>query len=148
MNAVAWILANSADRKLRDPRKAVEPAKKVVERAPEKGDYRNTLGTAYYRVGDWKEAVGALERSMQGRKGGDGTDWFFLAMAHWRLGDKDQGRNWYDRAVQWMEKKKTQDEALRRFRAEAVEVLDEKDGRMPKPVPAAPPKENGAGLSL
>ena len=61
---------------------------------------------------------------MELRKGGDGTDWFFLAMAHWHLGDKDQAREWYDRAVQWMEKNKRQDEDLRQFRAEAAELLE------------------------
>ena len=34
--------------------------------------------------------------------GGSSFDWFFLAMAHWRLGDKDEARMWFDRAVEWM----------------------------------------------
>jgi hypothetical protein len=48
---------------------------------------------------------------------------FFLAMAHWQLGDKEQAHTWYDQAVQWMEKNKPQDEELGRFRAEAEELL-------------------------
>src|SRR5262245_42547378 len=35
MNALAWILANCPDRTLRDPGKALELAKQVIERAPE-----------------------------------------------------------------------------------------------------------------
>jgi serine/threonine protein kinase len=123
MNALAWILANCPDRKLREPGRALELAKQAVERAPGKGDYWNTLGTAYYRVGDWKSAVEALNKSTQLRKGGDAADWFFLAMAHWRLGDKKEGRKWYDRAVQWTEKNRPQDEELWLFRAEAEELL-------------------------
>jgi serine/threonine protein kinase/WD40 repeat protein len=48
----AWRLAASADPKLRDPRRAVELAKKAVELAPGEGLY--TLGLAHYRAGDWK----------------------------------------------------------------------------------------------
>jgi hypothetical protein len=45
------------------------------------------------------------EKSIDLRKGGDRLAWFFLAMAHRQLGEKDQARLWYDRAVQWMDKK-------------------------------------------
>ena len=44
-------------------------------------------------------------------------------MAHWQKGDKDQARQWYDKAVNGMEKNKSRDEDLRRFRAEAAAVL-------------------------
>jgi hypothetical protein len=60
---------------------------------------------------------------MELRNGGDPTDWFFLAMAHWRLGDRDGGRAWYDRAVQWMKEHRSQDVELRCFRAEAAGLL-------------------------
>jgi serine/threonine protein kinase len=123
MNALAWLLANSPDLKLRNPDRALELANKAVELAPEKGDYWNTLGAACYRAGNWKGAVGALTKSMELRKGGDAADWFFLAMAHWRLGDKNEARKWYDEAVQWTEKNRPRDEELRLFRAEAAELL-------------------------
>ena len=56
-------------------------------------------------------------------KRGDATDWFFLAMAHWQLGDKDEARKWYDKAVEWMDKNQPKNEELLRFRAEAAELL-------------------------
>ncbi len=31
-------------------------------------------------------------------------------MAHWKSGEKDQARQWYDKAVNGMEKNKAQDE--------------------------------------
>jgi serine/threonine protein kinase len=123
INALAWLLANSPDRTLRNPDRALELAKEAVKLAPEEGRYWNTLGTADYRVGDWKGAVGALRKSMELRKGGDGTDLFFLALAHWQLGDKDGGRAWYGRAVQWMEKHQPGDEDLRQVHAEAAALL-------------------------
>jgi hypothetical protein len=55
-------------------------------------------------------------------------------MAHWRLGEKEKARRWYDRAVRWMEKHKDPSqgnnewpEELRRFRAEAAELLGMKE---------------------
>jgi hypothetical protein len=83
----------------------------------------NTLGVALYRVGNWKQAIAALTRSMELRKGGDSFDWAFLAMAHWRNDEPDAARRWYDRAARWMEQNQPQNEELRRFRAEAVELL-------------------------
>src|SRR5262249_17527591 len=63
----------------------------AVAARPESADYRNTLGVAHYRNGDDKAAVAELERTMSLRAGGNSFDWFFLAMAHWRLGDRDKG---------------------------------------------------------
>jgi eukaryotic-like serine/threonine-protein kinase len=122
-NALAWLLANCPDPALRDSAQALRLAKEAVEQAPKMGDYPNTLGAAYYRVGGWQKAVGALNESMKLRQGGDPTDWFFLAMAHWRLGDKDKGRTWHQKAVEWMDKQQSQDEELRQFRAESAQLL-------------------------
>jgi hypothetical protein len=62
-------------------------------------------------------------KSVQLRKGGDSFDFFFLAMAHWQLNDKDKAREWYDQAVAWMDKNAPQNEELKRFRAEAAALL-------------------------
>jgi tetratricopeptide (TPR) repeat protein len=121
-NNLAWLLATCADAKSRNPGQAVAHAKKAVEIAPEP-TYVNTLGVAHYRAGDWKAAIAALDKSMELRKGGDSNDWFFLAMAHWQLGEKGKAREFYDRAVQWMDKNQPTNEELRRFRAEAAELL-------------------------
>jgi tetratricopeptide (TPR) repeat protein/serine/threonine protein kinase len=122
-NRSAWRLANAPDPKRRNGRQAVEFAKLAVEAAPTNGKYWNTLGAAQYRAGNWKEAIAALERSMELRKGGDSSDWFFLAMAHWKLGEKEEARTWFDRAVQWMDKNQPKNDELGRFRAEAAQLL-------------------------
>ena len=114
--AFAWLLAMCPDVKVRNPGRAVELAKKAIELSPKEGHYWNTLGAADYRGGDCKAAVTALERSMELRKGGDSFDWFFLAMAHWQLGDKEEARKRYDRAVAWMEKNQPNHGELLRFR--------------------------------
>ena len=65
----------------------------------------------------------ALEKSMELGNGGESEDWFFVAMAHWQLGDKPQALTWYDRALVWMEKNQPKNEELIRFRAEAATLM-------------------------
>src|SRR5207249_2419131 len=120
---LAWWLATSPDPKFRKPSEAIQFAKKAVELVPNQGTFWNTLGVAHYRAGDWNAAIEALTKSMELRQGGDAFDWFFLAMAHCKLDQKEAARKRYDQAMQWMEKNQRQNEELRRFRAEAGELL-------------------------
>ena len=126
LNQLAWRLTTSPAAKGVDPDRAVKLAEKAVQLAPRNGNIWNTLGVARYRAADWPAARTALEKSMTLRRGGDACDWFFLAMAHWQLGNKDEARKWYDQAAGWMQKNKPQDEELLRFRAEAEELLQAK----------------------
>src|SRR5262249_4601384 len=102
-----------------EPAQAVRFARRAVELEPQDGDSRNTLGMALYRAGDWKAALEEFARSMELRKGGDTSDWFFLAMAHAQLGHRDEARQWYERAVQGMGQHAPRKYELLRFRAEA-----------------------------
>jgi Tfp pilus assembly protein PilF len=122
-NTLAWFLATTREPSLRDGALAVRLAKKAVSAQQGTAGYRNTLGVAYYRNGDDKSAIAALETAMSMRAGGNSFDWFFLAMAHRRLGDRDKARMWFDRAVQWMDRHKAHDNELRRFRAEAEAMM-------------------------
>jgi tetratricopeptide (TPR) repeat protein len=117
-----------ADAKSRDPGLAVDLAKKAVALAPGNGMIQNTLGVAHYRAADLDTAIRELEKPMKLRKGSDSLDWFFLAMAHWRLGHEDKGLKWYQQSVEWLDKnyqslKPNYKEQLTRFRAEAEEVI-------------------------
>ena len=64
---------------------------------------------------------------MQLTKGGDSYDWFFLAMAHWQLGQLQEARKWFEQAVDWMEKNKPQDKDFLRYRAEATALMKERN---------------------
>ena len=121
-NDLAWLLATCPDEKIRDANQAVVWAKKAVEGEP-RPSYWNTLGVANYRAGNFKDSLTALDKSMSLTKGGDGFDWFFVAMAHWRLDNRVEALNWYGKAVDWMEKRQPQNAELRRFRMEAAELL-------------------------
>src|SRR5208283_2341780 len=106
-------------------------AKKAVALAPKEGGYWNTLGVAHYRAGGWKAAIEALSQST--KLGGENAcDSFFMAMAHWQLGDMEQARKWNDRAVGWMEKNDPKNEELGRFRVEAEDLLKIEKEAKPK----------------
>jgi tetratricopeptide (TPR) repeat protein len=126
-NNLAWLLATCPVEAVRDPRRAVELARSAVELEPTSASYWNTLGTALYRNRDWSGAIGSLNRSMS-LLGDDfpllSYNAFFLAMAHWQSGHKDEARQSYDQAVQWMQKyHDPPGDEVRRFRAEAAELL-------------------------
>ncbi len=118
----AWLLATCPVLKFRDPRQALAHAKKAVELAPSEASHWNTLGVVQYRNGEWKAAIEALMKSVR-LQDGESNDFFFLAMAHWRLNEKDKARAWYDQGVAWMEINEPKNEETRRFRTEAAALL-------------------------
>ncbi len=123
LNNLSWLLATCADPKLRDDKRAVELANKAVELEPKQGMWRNTLGAAQYRAGNWKDSIASLEKSLELRAGGDSFDFFFLAMAHWQLGNKDQAHKRFDQAVVWMDKNQPKNLELLRLRTEAADLF-------------------------
>jgi tetratricopeptide (TPR) repeat protein len=122
-NRLAWLLSTCPDLKSRDPGQALTHAQKAVELAPGNGIFWNTLGVAQYRNGDWKAVIEALLKSIQLQNGGDSSDYFFLAMARWKLNEQAKARAWYELADAWMDKNAPQNEELRRFRDEATALL-------------------------
>ena len=123
LNNLAWLLATCPIADVRDPGRAVELAKAAVDLAPNTVNYWNTLGAAHYRAGDWLAAVAALDKAAGLRRRPDSDDGFFMAMSHWRLGDKEQARRSYDQAIAALPPDRLADEERRRFRAEAAELL-------------------------
>jgi tetratricopeptide (TPR) repeat protein len=62
-----------------------------------KADALITLGAALYRAGRCDEAIGRLEEAIQTGRRDVPRAWPFLAMAHHRLGHRDEARRWLDR---------------------------------------------------
>jgi serine/threonine protein kinase/Flp pilus assembly protein TadD len=137
-NDIAWWLAHLAEPPLRDAKRALALAERAVRAAPRKWEYGNTLGSVYYRVGNWQAAVDTLTKGLPLHAGGDSFDFFFLAMAHWHLGAKDQARQWYDKGLTWMHGNQWQGGELPLFQAEAAALLG---------VPDQPPSERKANGS-
>jgi serine/threonine protein kinase/uncharacterized protein HemY len=131
---LSMIHSNCPDARLRNPRRAAELAEKAVELEPQASNYWTALGIARYRESQWQEARIAFDKSLQlgtnsmggGLRWADAIDWFFLAMCHQQMGQQEQARQCYERAVQGMEKAQTwqsEFEQVRRFQAEAEELL-------------------------
>jgi eukaryotic-like serine/threonine-protein kinase len=124
LNNLAWAQASFADSPSYNPAEALEAVRKAVTLEPENGNLWNTMGVAAYRVGDWKTASEALEKSMSLNKGGDANDWFFLAMTRWRQNNKAEARKWYDQAVSWTRKNSPDSPELKHFQDEAALLLE------------------------
>jgi tetratricopeptide (TPR) repeat protein len=129
---LAWFRATCPAPQFCNPAGAVEAAMQTLQHAPLWKESWQYLGVAQYRYRDWNGAIEALRASTRFPSGADGVDGFFLAMAHWQLGKKDEARKWYDRAVRWMDKNTLWDDELRRFRAEAEELLQIKGKTSPE----------------
>jgi tetratricopeptide (TPR) repeat protein len=124
LKAIAWLLANGPEPKLRDPARAVALARKATAARPGESTYWNTLGTALYRAGDWPEAIEALRKSNELEPGSSlGHNGYFLAMAHHRRGEASPARVWFDVAGRWHHLKAPADAELKQFRAEAAQLL-------------------------
>jgi serine/threonine protein kinase/tetratricopeptide (TPR) repeat protein len=132
LNGLAWRLATCPDVKLRNPKRAVDLAQRAVALAPKDGSIWNTVGVAHYRAGDWKACLAALEKVPEFLPSATSWDWFFQAMAHWQLADKDRARQYYQLAVDWMDKNRPKNEELGRIRAEAAALLGIAEQPKPK----------------
>jgi tetratricopeptide (TPR) repeat protein len=124
LNDSAWILISHPGLDNHDIARAIQLAEQAITLEPESATYWNTLGIAYFRARDWKAAVHALEQAVELSGGGTGFDHFFLAMAWWQQGDKEQAHHWYGRGNAWMEEHNPDHETLLRFREEATALLD------------------------
>jgi eukaryotic-like serine/threonine-protein kinase len=143
-NTIAWLCVLAPDA-VAEQERVVALAEKAVARSHtvavnHRQAMLNTLGAALYRARRFDEAIARLNEAVAAHpKGGTAADWFFLAMAHAQLGDPAAGRQWYDKAAHWMderqstlEKNPRQAEELRRFHAEAAEMLTISDSMKPK----------------
>jgi tetratricopeptide (TPR) repeat protein len=121
--SLAWLLATSADPKLRDPSQAVELAQQAVKLAPADANNHNTLAIAHYSAGHWKLAIEALQKSIDLKKDANAHDCFYLAMAYHQLGHNQKARASYAKAIASMDRQAPGEIELRRLRAEAAKLL-------------------------
>ncbi len=126
-NDLAWFLSTCPDLAQRDFARARELASQAVNGQPQIAAYRNTLGVAQYRAGQWQEAIDTLNKAEELRPGVSfGHNALFIAMSHWQLGEQEAARDWMDQAIAWLaaQAASPDDEELRRFRLEAESLID------------------------
>jgi len=102
---------------------AVKWAQKLVKLAPRDSVSWSTLGVVHYCAGNHRDAVRALVKSSKLNKDRP-SNFLYLAMAEWRLGNPDAAREWYAKASNWMEQRpQVLDGDLLTIRADAEELL-------------------------
>jgi serine/threonine protein kinase/WD40 repeat protein len=127
-NDLAWLLLTGPP-ELRDAKAALAHARKADELSGSDPLYKNILGVALYRNGQYQEAVPVLEKSLPANKGQFAAfDLFFLAMCHHQLGHAAEAKDLFDQASHWFEENRGKltahdVEELTAFQTEAREVL-------------------------
>jgi tetratricopeptide (TPR) repeat protein len=136
LHDLAWHLATCYEVLHRNPARAVELARRLTTLFPQSSEGWAVLGVACCRTENWNDAVAALQRSQELRRGGNSASarGYFLAMAYWRLGDEARARLLFKGAVDRQKKNDPYDEELLRFRAEVEPLLagDAAGGRSEK----------------
>jgi tetratricopeptide (TPR) repeat protein len=141
----AWTCALTPDTTSDWPQ-AVGLAEKAAKSDSKSISYANTWGAVLYRAGRFDEALVRLseadalaQQPSEALKSSPAYTWFFLAMAHHRLGDRDEAKLWLDKAVAWTDKAEREaDEGtadlpwnrrltLKLLRAEAAALLGDPD---------------------
>ncbi|HVS38456.1 MAG TPA: hypothetical protein VMS17_23055, partial [Gemmataceae bacterium] len=84
-----------------DPALLVQLARKAVDSDPDNGFYRETLGAALYRAGDFNAALRELNLAVEKQgQGGSPLAKLFLAMARYRLKDPKAANDCFSRAME------------------------------------------------
>jgi tetratricopeptide (TPR) repeat protein len=106
-------------------RAGVASAEKALAEAPKDANRWHSLGQRRYDARDYEGAVTALQKYHE-LTGGE-EEWtnpFWLAKAHWRLGNTDEAKRWYDSGARWMEARSGRATAtMIRIRNETAELL-------------------------
>ena len=112
-----------------DPEVAVRLAQTAMEHSqPEEKIYWNaatTMVEAYYRAGRWNKAIEVLNEKVNASRAG-ASDYFCLAITHWRLGEREEARKWYERGIK---EQKRLHYRVPHLRAEVEALLGIKQGK-------------------
>lgn len=91
LNSAAWAIARLPGQTRTDYERALDLAVELCEADPTHIQGWNTRGAAHYRLGEYREAIAAIERAIELRKGSTvPEDQVFLAMSHVQLGNTAQ----------------------------------------------------------
>ena len=87
-----------------NPTVPLELGKQVVAMRPRWHWTHHFLGMAHFRVGQYEEATEEFHKSLELAPDWRVLNWLGLAMVHYKLGEKEKARQWYDMAVDQMTK--------------------------------------------
>ncbi|CAN5407382.1 hypothetical protein BH10PLA2_BH10PLA2_22220 [soil metagenome] len=125
-NNFAWFLATCPQAEFRDPLRSVKLAEEAISIAEQVGEYWNTLGVARYRSGMYEQSLAALQHSCDKCRGGSAFDFYFMAMAHHRLGHTEKANKFFEKAQQDAGGSTTLIEPITHLGQEAAALLGKK----------------------
>jgi eukaryotic-like serine/threonine-protein kinase len=128
---LAWVLGACPDPRMRDPGRAVRHAQRALDLGPETAAAWTCLGIAQFRAGQFRAAAAACEKGLRLNPDCDWFEWFFQAMAQWRLGQKERARESYATGMEWAKRRPVVELELRACRREAAVLLGVADGGLP-----------------
>jgi WD40 repeat protein/serine/threonine protein kinase len=137
LNLASWLFVRRKDTPAEEYRRALQFAEAASRVAPADGDILNTLGAAQYRVGKYREALATLTRSeainSKGPLGPQPSDLAFLALARYRLGEKEQARKTLERLRETIKRPQwIHDAEARGFLEEAEALVQGQSGSSSK----------------
>jgi tetratricopeptide (TPR) repeat protein len=123
LNELSWSMASTPGREPSSYQYALRQAKAACEITHEAMQL-NTLGVAYYRVGEFKNALAALMEADRLNQGSynRAIDLFFMAMCRQRLGEYQRARELLSQAKDTMANDDSPQLAL--FEDEAQQLVD------------------------
>ncbi|MEL7500763.1 MAG: serine hydrolase domain-containing protein [Planctomycetota bacterium] len=136
LNDVAWYFAThpTNDGFYLETSGVVELARKTCDLDPEEGNWKNTLGIALFRDGQWKQSIKVLKQSNE--QGMDHPyNWLYISMSEQKLGNLDAAKSWFEKSMEWKKrnaKAMMADADLRKCFAEAEQELAPVMSRGPK----------------
>src|SRR5262249_27597462 len=80
-------------------------ARRAAELRPDRSGYWEVLGKAEYRTGHWQTSLAAFQKAQELQRHPPldfDQDLYFLAMASWQAGEREQARKWLQKANDWM----------------------------------------------
>lgn len=86
-----------------DPEIAIELCRRAHKTQPGMWTYLCGLGAAYCWAGQWAEAIIEFTKSTKLPDGENAFNYFGLSMASWQLREKENGIDWYNKAIEWIQ---------------------------------------------
>ena len=105
---LGWRLTHAPQQRV-DPNIVVKLHHRAQVLNPKNQFVQGMLGIAYYRADQWQQAINAIQSAEDALSAKQPTEKdyfaFFLAMAYWQTGDREQAQAWYRRGVAFMSRK-------------------------------------------
>jgi eukaryotic-like serine/threonine-protein kinase len=106
-NDLVWIarIPALAPNDVVKPALLVQLAQQVVAHQPKDCLYQHIVALALYRAGQWDEAVGHCQKSMEFDPNWNSQvlNWLLLAMSHQRMEHSKEARRWLAKVREWMD---------------------------------------------